>query len=77
MARMEEGRIARGAMFGRPEGRRPPGRPRMRWEDNVKRDVEQFGMEAPDHWHDVALNRREWGRLVKAAKDHMGPEPME
>ena len=76
VARMEDSRIARGVMMGRPVGRRPLGRPRMRWEDNVKRDLAQLGVETPDQWHDIALDRGEW-RLVKAAKDHMGPEPVE
>ena len=43
----------------------------------LKKDLEQLGVETPDHWHDIALDREEWKRLVKAAKDHMGPEPME
>ena len=77
VVRMGEHRIARGVMLGRPEGRRPVGRPRMRWEDNVERDMEQLGVETPNHWQDIALDREEWGRLVKAAKDHVGPEPME
>ena len=74
---MEENRIVREMMLGRPEGRRPVGRPRMRWKDNVKRDVEHLGVEATDRWHDIALDRKEWRSPVEAAKDHMGPEPMQ
>ena len=43
----------------------------------VKRDLEHLGVEAPDRWHDIALDREEWKSLVEAAKDHIGPEPME
>jgi hypothetical protein len=42
-ARMGEGRGAYRILVGRPEGRRPLGRPRRRWEDNVKMDVQEMG----------------------------------
>ena len=70
-------RMAKKAMFGKPQGRRPVGRPRNRWMDNICKDVELLGMEDPDRWWDVALDRGEWRYLVQAAKDHMGPEPAE
>ena len=37
MARMEEGRGVHRVLVGKPEGKRPLGRPRRRWEDNIKR----------------------------------------
>ena len=64
-------------MFNIPQGRRPLGRPRMRWKDNIKKDAELLGVEDPDRWWDVALDRGEWRGFVKAAKDHPGPEPAE
>jgi hypothetical protein len=39
VARMEEGRVVHRVLVGKPEGRRPLGRPRRRWEDNSKMDL--------------------------------------
>jgi hypothetical protein len=43
VARMGEGRVAYRILVGRPEGRRPLGRPRRRWEDNIKMDLQEVG----------------------------------
>jgi hypothetical protein len=43
VARMGEGRGAYRILVGRPEGRSPFGRPRRRWEDNIKMDLQQVG----------------------------------
>jgi hypothetical protein len=43
LARMGEGRCAYRVLVGRPEGRRPLGRPRRRWEDNIKVDLQEVG----------------------------------
>ena len=43
VARMGEGRGAYRVLVGRPEGRRPFGRPRRRWEDNIKMDLQEVG----------------------------------
>jgi hypothetical protein len=43
VARMGEGRGAYRVLVGRPEGRRPLGRPRCRWEDNIKTDLQEVG----------------------------------
>jgi hypothetical protein len=43
VARMGEGRGAYRVSVGRPEGRRPLGRPRHRWEDNIKMDLQEVG----------------------------------
>ena len=40
VARMEEGRGVHKVLLGKPEGKRPLGRPRRRWEDNIKMDLE-------------------------------------
>ena len=77
VARMGDDRMAKGVMFRKPQGRRPLGRPRMRWMDNIRKDVELLGMEDPDRWWDVALDRGEWRELMRVARDHMGPEPAE
>jgi hypothetical protein len=43
VARMGEGRGANRILVGRPEGKRPLGRPRRRWEDNIKNDLQEVG----------------------------------
>jgi hypothetical protein len=43
VARMGEGRVAYRILVGRPEGRKPLGRPRRRWEDNIKMDLQEVG----------------------------------
>jgi hypothetical protein len=45
---MGEGRGAYRILVGRPEGRRPLGRPRRRWEDNIKMDHQDVGWEGVD-----------------------------
>ena len=41
VARMEEGRVVHRVLVRKPEGKRPLGRPRRRWEDNIKMDLEE------------------------------------
>jgi hypothetical protein len=43
VARMGEGRGVYSVLVGKPEGRRPLGRPRRRWEDNIKMDLQELG----------------------------------
>ena len=76
VARMEDGCLARDLMLGTPRGRRPLGRPRKRWVDNIKEDVRQLGVE-PEEWIETARNRPRWRKLVKAAKEQTGPQPPE
>jgi hypothetical protein len=42
VVRMGEGRVVNGVLVGRPEGKRPLGRPRRRWEDNIKMDLQKW-----------------------------------
>jgi hypothetical protein len=49
----------------RPEGRRPLGRPRYRWEDNIKIDLQEVGW-AGMHWIELAQDRDRWRALVNA-----------
>ena len=44
VARMEEGRSAFKVLTGKPTGKRPLGRPRRRWEDNIRMDLEEIGI---------------------------------
>jgi hypothetical protein len=45
VARMREGRGVYRVLFGRPEGKRPLGRPKRRWEDNIKMDLREIGID--------------------------------
>ena len=56
VARMEEGRVVRKVLVGKPEGKRPLGTPRHRWEDNVKMDLEEVGRGCGD-WMELAQDR--------------------
>ena len=53
VARMEEGRTTFKILTGKPTGKRPLGRPRHRWEDNIRMDLEEIGINA-GNWVDSA-----------------------
>jgi hypothetical protein len=50
-------------LVGKPEGKRPLGRPRRRWEDDIKLDLRVIGWGGMD-WIDLAQNRDQWKALV-------------
>ena len=50
-------------LVGKPEGRRPLGRPRCRWEDNIKMNLEEVGRGCGD-WMELAQDRKRWRALV-------------
>ena len=77
VARADENRLISEIAKGQPEGRRPTGRPRMRWSDNIKKDTEKLGVDDPENWWDIALDRGRWRLLVVAAMSHGGPQPVE
>jgi len=52
-------------LMGKPEGRRPLGIPRYRWEDNIKMDLHKVGCGGMD-WIDLAQDRDRWRALVNA-----------
>jgi hypothetical protein len=56
VARMEEGRAVYSVLVGRPEGKRPLGRPRRRWEDNIKLDLREIGIDVAN-WIRLAQDR--------------------
>jgi hypothetical protein len=57
-----------GVLVGNPGGKRPLGRPRSRWEDNIKIDLHEVGCEGMD-WIDVAQDRDRWRALVKRVQN--------
>jgi len=53
------------ALVNEPEGKRPLGRPRRRWEDNIKMDLQDVGCGGVD-WIELAQDRDRWRALVNA-----------
>jgi hypothetical protein len=68
---MGEVRGAHNILVGRPEGRRPLGRPRRRWEDNIMMDLREIGFGDIDwiHW---AQDRDRWRALVNTVNEPSG-----
>ena len=66
VARMEEGRSAFKILIGKPTGKRLLGRPRRRWEDNIRMDPEEIAINA-GNWVDSAQDRNYRRALVNAA----------
>jgi hypothetical protein len=63
VARMGEKRNAYTILVGKPEGKRPLGRTRRRWVDNIKIDFREIGWDGMD-WIDLAHDRGRWTALV-------------
>ena len=66
MARMEEGRSAFKILIDTPAGKRPLGRPRRRWEENIRKNNKEIGINRMN-WVDSAQDRDYWKALVNAA----------
>ena len=65
VARMGERRGVYRVLVGKPEGKRPLGRPRRRWEDNIEMDIQGVGCGGVD-WIELAQDRGRWRALVTA-----------
>jgi hypothetical protein len=63
VARMGEGRGVYRVLVGRPEGKRPLGRPKRRWEDNIKLDLREIGIDGKN-WIKLARDRVQWRACV-------------
>jgi hypothetical protein len=59
---MGEGRGVNRVLVGRPEGKRPLGRPRRRWEDNIKKYLREIGIDGAN-WIRLAQDRFQWWAL--------------
>ena len=73
MARMQEGRGVHKVLVGKPEGKRPLGRQRRRWEDNIKMDLEEVGRGRGD-WMGLAQDRDRWRALVSTVMNCRVPQ---
>jgi hypothetical protein len=60
---MGERRKSYRILVGKPEGRKPLGRPRRRWVDNIKMDLREIGLDG-GNWIDVAQDRNQWTTRV-------------
>jgi hypothetical protein len=69
---MGEGTGMYRVLVGKPEGKRPLGRPRCRWEDNIKMDLQEFGC-GDKVWIGLAQDKDRWRALVNAVTNLQVP----
>jgi hypothetical protein len=68
---MGEVRGVHRVLVGKSEGKRPLGRPRHRWEDNIKMDLQEVGCHGD--WMELAQDRDRWWALVGTVRDFRVP----
>ena len=71
MARMGQGRGVYRVLVGKPEEKRPLGRPRRRWGDNIKMDLQEVGCR---DWMELAQDRDRWRALVSTVMNLRVPK---
>jgi hypothetical protein len=69
---MGEDRGVHRVLVGKPEGKRSFGRPRRRWEDSIKTDLQELGRGRGD-WMELAQDRDRWRALVGTVRDFRVP----
>jgi hypothetical protein len=72
VARIGEDRGVYRVLVGKPMGKRPLGRPRRRWEDNIKMDLQEVGGVRVD-WMELAQDRDKWRALVGRVRNFRVP----
>ena len=73
MARIEQGGGVHRVLVGKPEGKRPLGRPRRRWEDNIKMDLQEVEGGCGE-WMELAQDRDRWRALVSTVMNLRVPK---
>ena len=73
VAHMGDGRGVHRVLIGKPEGKRPLGRPRCRWKDNIKMDLWEVGGGGGD-WMELAQDRDRWWLLVGMVRNLRVPK---
>jgi len=73
VARMGVRRSVFRVLEWKPKGKRPLGRPRHRWEDNIKMDLQEVGCGGMD-WIELAQDRNRWRALVNAVTNIQSPQ---
>ena len=58
-------------LVGKPDGKRPLGRPRHRWEDNIKMDLQEVGCGGMD-WMELAQDRDRWQAFCECSSEPLG-----
>ena len=71
MGRMGEGRGVHKVLVGKPEGKRLLGRPRSRWEDNIKMGLQEVG--GGGDWMEMVQDRDRWRALVNTVMNFRVP----
>jgi hypothetical protein len=69
---MEAWRGVSRVLVGKPEGKRPLGGPGRRWDDNIKKDLQEVGCGGTD-WIELAQDRDRWRALAYALMNHWVP----
>jgi hypothetical protein len=69
---MVEGRSDYRILVGRSKGKRPPRRPRRRWEDNIKMDLRELGIDGAN-WIRLAQDRVQWRAFVSMVMNFQIP----
>jgi hypothetical protein len=69
---MGEDRGVYRVLVGKPEGKRPLGRPRRRWEDNIKMNLQEVGGVGGD-WIELSQDRDRWRALVGTVRNFRVP----
>ena len=72
MARMGQGRGVHRVLVGKPEGKRPLGRPRRKWENNIEMDLQKVGWGGD--WMELAQDRDRWRALVNMVMNFRVPQ---
>ena len=72
MARTEEGRSVHRVLVRKHEGKRPLGRPRHRWDDNIKMDLQDVGGGCGD-WMELFQDRDRWRAFVNTVMNFRVP----
>ena len=73
MASMGEGSRVHRVLVGKPKGKRPLGRPRRRWKDNIKMDLQEVGGGCGE-WTELAQDRDRWRELVSTVMNLRVPK---
>jgi len=71
VARMGEGRVVHTVLMGKPEEKRPLGRPRRKWEDNIKMNLREVG--GGGDWMELAQDKDRWRTLVNSVMNFRVP----
>ena len=72
VTRMEEGRVVHKVLVGKPEGKRPLGRPRSTWVDNIRMDLQEVGRGCGD-WMELAQDKGKWRAFLSTAMNFRIP----